>query len=224
MAITATSKGGDFQVDPIPDDNHLGRCIGMYDLGTQYNEKWKKSNREVVISFELPEVRLQFEKEDGEQVDTPRVVSKKYGLSLHKKSNLRKDLVGWRGKDFSAEEEKAFDITKVLGHPCMVTTLCKTVGTKNYTNIIGLGKPHKSIEFPEQELKSMSFSFEECESYEEVMKVINEDGFPEWIKNKIQESKEFKALKARAGVVDKPPSGVAETGPDSDPDDDDIPF
>lgn len=223
MGITASNTGGDFQVDPIPEDSHLGRCIGMYDIGTQYNEKWKKHTRKVVLSFELPEVRLQFEKENGEKVDTPRVASKEYGLSLHKKANLRADLVSWRGKDFTAEEEKGFDVSAVLGHPVMVTIANKKSGDKVYSNIVGLGKPHKSIKFPDQELESLMFSFEDCDTYEKMMEIIDADGFPEWIKNKIEQSKEYKALKERAAVAEEV-SGSSE--PESEPqeDDDEPPF
>lgn len=223
MAITASSKGDGFEVAPIPQDIHIGRCVGMYDIGTQYNEKWKKSTRKVVLSFELPEVRLQFEKEDGTKIDTPRVASKEYGLSLHKKANLRADLVSWRGKDFTAEEEKGFDITKILGQPVMVTITHKEGGNKKiYSNISALGKPHKSIKFPKQELESLMFSFEDCESYEEMMEVIGADGFPEWIRKKIEQSSEYKALKERAAVV-APPAHITQEEP-AEEDDDNPPF
>jgi hypothetical protein len=42
-------------------------------------------------------------------------VSARYTVSLHKKSRLRQHLEMWRGKAFTAEELKGFDLEKLIG-------------------------------------------------------------------------------------------------------------
>lgn len=197
LKVKATGNGS---IKPIPADTHVGRCVGVYDLGTQYNERWKKHTRKCVLSFELPEVRSEFETEDGEKVNRPRVASKEYGLSLHKKANLRADLVSWRGRDFTPEEENGFDISKLLGQPAMVGITHKVTDKGTFSNVSSISKPHKSIDVPKQELVSRLFSFDEIDTYEAMMDILSEDGFPEWIRKKIESCKEYRALKERASL------------------------
>lgn len=47
-------------------------------------------------------------------------VQQRYTASLGQKSNLRKDLKAWRGKDFTAEELKVFDMEKLIGACCQI--------------------------------------------------------------------------------------------------------
>jgi hypothetical protein len=65
------------------------------------------------------------------------------------------------------------------------------------------------------------FSFEDTDTYEKMMEIIDADGFPEWIKNKIESSQEYKALKERAEVANEAP---AEQAPDVPVDDEEPPF
>ena len=45
----------------------------------------------------------------------PMTINKSYTVSLHDKASLRKDLAAWRGKDFSDEEAKGFDVQYLEG-------------------------------------------------------------------------------------------------------------
>jgi len=54
--------------------------------------------------------------EDGK----PFICSKRFTLSLHEKAGLRKTLVAIRGKQFTPDELKAFDLERCLGAPCQV--------------------------------------------------------------------------------------------------------
>jgi hypothetical protein len=56
--------------------------------------------------------------ETDPQTGKQYTVSKKYSLSLHEKATLAKDLTSWRGRPFSPEERKGFDIEKLLLVPC----------------------------------------------------------------------------------------------------------
>lgn len=65
-------------------------------------------------------------------------ISKSYTVSLHEKSSLRKDLAAWRGRDFTDEEAKAFDVSKLVGVYCMVNVTTSETNGKTYSNVAGL--------------------------------------------------------------------------------------
>jgi hypothetical protein len=67
--------------------------------------------RKIRLTFELPTELKVFDEEKGEQ---PTVLGKKYTLSLSEKAFLRKDLESRRGKQFTEEEMKGFDIAKLV--------------------------------------------------------------------------------------------------------------
>ena len=116
---------------------HLGLCYGVIDLGTQkvtfQNEI--KLQRKVRILFELPNLKKEFKAGEGEK---PFSISKEYTLSLDAKANLYKDLVSWRGKQFSEEELEGFDISKLLGKPCQIQIIHKQGKNGDYAAIQSL--------------------------------------------------------------------------------------
>jgi hypothetical protein len=65
-------------------------------------------------------------------------ISKSYTVSLHEKSALRKDLAAWRGRDFTEDEAKAFDVAKLLGAWGMVNVTTSETNGKTYSNVAGL--------------------------------------------------------------------------------------
>jgi hypothetical protein len=68
----------------------------------------------------------------------PLTISKNYTVSLHEKANLRKELAAWRGRDFTDEEAKAFDVSKLVGAYCMVNVTTSESNGKTYSNVAGL--------------------------------------------------------------------------------------
>src|ERR1700748_2182758 len=124
MSIYATAEGGT-TFEPIAAGTYVARCYSMIHIGTimeTYEGKQKLLNK-VRISFELPTEKKVFQEEKGEQ---PFSISRDFTLSLHEKAALRKAVEGWRGKSFTEEECKKFDITKLIGVPCMVSIIHKT--------------------------------------------------------------------------------------------------
>src|SRR5688572_13638566 len=109
--INATNKGTIREL--IPAGNYLARCFQMIEVGTVTENVMGKQviAKKVRIGWELPTELKVFNPEKGEQ---PLAISKEYTLSMNEKSNLRKDLKSWRGKDFTEEEAKCFDITKLI--------------------------------------------------------------------------------------------------------------
>lgn len=180
MALIAKDKGGDYE--PIPEDLHLAICYGIWDLGMQFYDYYHQIIHKVVINWELPEVRGDFEK-NGKKVNLPRTISKKYTLSLHKKAGLRKDLESWRGKKFTEEElSKGFDLKKLLGVPCQIQVLHNKVEDKIYANVSAIIKAPQGIKvIPENPITF--FSFEES--------IEIPPSTPEWISKLIKEAKEY---------------------------------
>src|ERR1700761_9067656 len=111
MAIIASKNGGgDFELPPA--DQYAAVCYRVIDYGTQQTE-WQgavKHKRLILISWEL-DCKM--------SDDRPFTVSKRYTLSLHEKADLRKDLESWRGRPFTIEEEEGFDVSKLIGAPCL---------------------------------------------------------------------------------------------------------
>lgn len=187
MGIIASDKGGGGNRILPPEGTHTARCFSIVHTGTRTDENYKTSKNIVRITFELPEERAVFKEGDNEK---PFVISKKYNLSLNEKATLRKDLESWRGKEFTPEESKGFDITKLLGLPCMVSVVHKTADNGNvYANVTSVTKPPKSVTVPEAENKTFLFSVDNFD--QEAF-----DNFPDFIKDEIMESNEYKNLDA----------------------------
>lgn len=138
--IATDSGGGDFK--RVPAGVHIGRCYSLIDLGTQLTsgQYGEKLQHKISIGWELFG-----EDEQGQpltiEIDgkaMPLTINKRYTVSLHEKSSLRKDLAAWRGRDFTEEEAKGFDIQKLIGAYCMVNVTTSENNGKTYSNVAGL--------------------------------------------------------------------------------------
>ena len=69
----------------------------------------------------------------------PRVIGNRYTASMSEKANLRKALESWRGKKFTDDEAERFDVSAILGKPCMLMITQTTKGEKVYSNITAIG-------------------------------------------------------------------------------------
>lgn len=188
MPINATNSAQPREL--IPAGNYIARCYQMIEIGTVL-ETYKgetKLQKKVRIGWELPEEKRVFHEEKGEQ---PMVISQEYTLSMSEKANLRKMLASWRGKDFSEDEVKSFDITKLLGVPCMLNVIHrpgKTDPTKTIQVIASVGAIPKSVTAPAQINPNLILSYDNFET--EVF-----DKLPDFIKQKMQTSTEYAAMK-----------------------------
>lgn len=141
MGFVATdSGGGNFK--RVPAGVHIGRCFSLIDLGTQLTngQYGEKLQHKIRLGWELFG-----EDEQGNPLtidvngrEMPMTISKMYTMSLGEKANLRKDLAAWRGKTFTEEEVKAFDISNLLGAYCMVNVTTSETNGKTYSNVAGL--------------------------------------------------------------------------------------
>jgi len=204
MALNATDKGGS-SFPPIPEGQHYAITTAIYDLGTQLNEKFGNYAQKVLIQWELPDERIDIEK-DGETLNLPRATSKQYTLSLHEKATLRKDLESWRGKSFTEKELDGFDVLVLAGIPCMLQIIHRKVDTKTYANIVTITPVPRGMPKREPENPIRTFSLEDNDSFPE--------GMPQWIQDIVQKSEEFGMREYYTQGNDEPPP----------PGEEDIPF
>lgn len=193
MSVYASSNPTDYK--PIDSGTYVARCFSMVHIGTieQEFQGEKKDSNKVRITWELPTETKVFKEGEEPKVLT---IGKEFTLSLHEKSNLRKFLESWRGKGFTEEEAKKFDITKLLGVPCMLSIIHKTNKQgKLYAEISSISTLPKSLACPEQVNPNFEFSLEN----------FDEDKFnslPDWLKDKIKTSKEYKEITAPSHYED----------------------
>jgi hypothetical protein len=217
MSLTAKDSGGG-SFTPVAPGMHLARCYRIVDMGTQKTEFQGqiKHLQKVMIQFEV-----HGEDDNGNPLVTskgePMSISKNFTLSLAEKATLRKDLQAWRGRDFTADELRGFELKNVLGAWAMITA-SKAIGNngKEYTNIVGINPVPIAIKkagLPEGVNKLAMFVIEtpDMELFET---------FGNNLKEKISNSPEWRARSGDQQPASKPSS----TGSGFDDMDDDIPF
>ena len=212
MALIAKESGGG-TFTPVPPGMYLARCYRIVDLGTQKSEYLGQVKN-------LPKVMLQFEVHGEDDAGNPLVtsknepmsISKNFTLSLAEKATLRKDLQTWRGKEFTPEELRGFQIDNVLGAWAMIA-ITKAMGNngKEYTNIANINSVPKAMKanLPDGHNKCAAFYIEDPD-----MDLF--ETFSDNLRAKIEQSPEWQD---RSG---KKPQSSAKSGFDDM--DDDIPF
>ena len=121
-----------------PAGTFVGVCTRIIDLGTRATKFGDK--REVRVQFEIPSQVSA----DGK----PLAVHERYTLSGHPKSNFRKMLEMWRGKPFTDEEMKAFDLKNLLGVHGYITVSHRENGDATYADILSVSPVPDRIERP----------------------------------------------------------------------------
>lgn len=178
------SDNGGKEFEAAPVGNHLARCIGMIDLGTQEQNYEGKTSyaRKIVLRWELPNELMS----DGEYAGRPFIVSRFYTASLGEKANLRKDLVSWRGKEFSPEELMGFDSKNLLDKPCMVNV---THNDKGKAKVAGVTPVPKGMQVPGRVNDLLYFSLEASE-----YKPATFEALADFYKEQIRKSPEWADL------------------------------
>jgi hypothetical protein len=192
MSIIVKEQASRPKSPPIPAGMHVATCYYVVDVGT-HHFNWQgeeKSTRKVYLGFEVNGERITIPAKDGEpEKDLPRAISQDYTISLDKKSNLRKTLDSWRGVPFTPEELKGFDLKNILGAPCMLNLAHSVCG--QYANIIGVVPMMKGMPVPTPENPSLMFSVDDLVSGADSEWPEN---MPNWLREKVKDSDEFKAL------------------------------
>jgi hypothetical protein len=207
MSLVASDKGANFT--PAPEGSHVAICCRVIDLGTQFSEYYNKAQHKVLIGWELPNER----QEDG----SPFMVSRRYTLSLSKNSSLRADLEAWRGRAFSPDELKAFDLKNLLGKPCMVNVQHDDRDGQKYANVEAVMALPKGTTVPASTNKPVYFDVENFD------KAVF-DGFSDNLKKTIENSEERKKLREPAKGAAALAGASASVGAGMGLGEDDIPF
>lgn len=203
MAILATTNST--PREQVPAGNYIARCYQMIQIGT-VNEVINGENKQlnkVRIGWEFPNDQKIFNEEKGLQ---PIVFSEEYTLSLHEKSSLRKMLASWRGKDFSQDEAKSFDITKLIGVACMVNIIhkpTKSDPTKMYAKIGSVSSVPKGMTVIPQINETFVLSYDDFD-------FDKFNTLPDFIKDKMRSSLEYAAMTTptSAQIVAAHPDGM----------------
>ena len=214
MIITGSnSDRKQFQIAPA--GTHLARLYRIIDLGTQMREFEGKvtMNRKAKFFFEL-----HGDDADGKPLLTsdgkPLIQSKEYTVSLNEKANLRRDLEAWRGKAFTEDELKGFDISNILGHFCMVNISHRQKNDMTYADLKGLSAVpniYKKQGLPDGINTTMLFNIDK---FDQNMF----DSLSENIKETIRKSPEYRSIGEQSKAYQEASGGsVADM-------DNDIPF
>lgn len=215
LTFKVNASAGDF--DPAPAGSHIGVCDMVVYLGVQPGTGlYPAPKPQVYARFELPHARIEFEK-DGKKQEGPRVIGKTYTASMSEKANLRKDLESWRGKQFTDEEAEAFDVSAILGKPCMLMITQKPKDGKVYSNITAIGGVPKGMDAKSvvAEIKPIYYGPDNTSTFEML---------PKWLQDKIAGQIVAPEQKQQTtnGSDDEPPVSSYENNPEIT--DDDIPF
>lgn len=128
--MTKLRTGGSFESCPV--GMHAARCYAMIELGLQpSNIETFKDAYKLILKFEVAELMT-----DGR----PFAMLQWYTNSMAPKSNLRKALASWRGRDFNAAELQEFVIDKVVGAPCMLNIIHNDDGQARISAITPMPK------------------------------------------------------------------------------------
>lgn len=209
MSLMASdSGGGDFK--PVPAGVYTGRCYRVIDQGTQTEiykvTGEKKIARKVLIGWELHN-----EDADGQPIlnddGKPYMIATRYTLSLHKKAKLRADLEAWRGRAFTDDELRGFDVQRLLGAYCLVNVTHSGKDGKVYANVSSLTPLPGKLPKPEPVNANQFFNVNEPD-------MAMFETFSNGIKDKIKACAEWQ----KGGPV------ANDSGPANGDDDGDIPF
>lgn len=197
----------DSNFETPPNGTHLARCIRLIDVGTHtdtYQGK-DRTNRKIVVVWELPYEQMS----DGQ----PFVISKFYTASLGDKANLRRDLMNWRGRDFTPEELKGFEMKNVLDKGCQVIVSQNDNGRTIVSGVAGMPK---GVELPERHNPLVYFALDD--EWDDAAFSFVSEGLQKMIKD----SQEYAAFHADVPPQEPPSPSLPPNTDDSE--EDGIPF
>ena len=205
MALTG-KVGKEFTLTPA--GVHVARCTKVVDIGTQ--TKNGKSNRKIMIAFELPN-SIQ---SDGDYAGEPFGASGWYNLFMSPQAFLRVDLESWRGVQFTTEQAEAFDILKLVGVPAFLNIVHEESNGKTYANIKAIMPLPDGTTCPPAVNECYGFSLEPEDFNVETFGKLTEN-----MQSKIKETPEWAALHKK----EEPPQDTGQQSGGYDPNDD-VPF
>jgi hypothetical protein len=176
MALNFPVKGGGGDFKSLASGSYIALCDMVVFLGLQPGSGlYPDPKYQVYIRFQVPSERIEFER-DGKKINGPAVIGQAFTASMHKKARVRLMLEQWRGKTFTDEEAAAFDVSSILGKPCMLGVTEKESGGKIYSNITSVGLPPRGVPVPAHEGNLIYYADDNKGTY---------SSLPNWLKEKI---------------------------------------
>lgn len=179
LTVSAKTSGG---MEPIPGGTYLAVCNTLIDLGDQYNEQYGKTQRKVLIGWELPDETYE---KDGET--RCRQISSRYTASLDNRGKLKPDLESWRGRVFTQEELAGFDLKNIVGANCMLNIIRDEYNGKTFSKVKAItplpkGMPKAMLSAPATVIDLDTASLDDI------------DELPTWIADIIKQSTTYKEM------------------------------
>ena len=172
MAIFVGNNDKEYKRVPV--GLHVGVLYMLVDMGLQRTvyqgqERWR---HKLYLRWETPE-----EKEDDGR---PLSIGLFVGANLSPKGNLRPMLEAWRGRPFTEEELKKFDVAAVLGKACQINVTHTTKDGKTYENITSVVPLSKGMTAPKATNTLIKYGPDDTAQHELL---------PDWIKKKLAEGR-----------------------------------
>jgi hypothetical protein len=126
MILTGAAKR-DFE--PAPEGLKDALCVDVVDQGMKDTPNGPKRK-----------VRLVFQIADQMTSGKRFIVGTQFTASLHEQAPLRKFLKAWRGRDFTEDELRGFDMEKLVGAPCQLIITHEPKNGEIWANITAVMK------------------------------------------------------------------------------------
>ena len=192
-------------IPPMEGGVYMAVCVTVADLGDQYSEKFKNTQRKVVFSFDIPSETVEV---DGET--RTRQLSKRCTFSVSKRGTLNKMLNAWLNTNMSEQDLAELDLFDFAGKACQIRVTVSEDGAHN--NVEDVMALPKGMPAPMTDTQIITYD-------------IDEDGFsgekwealPGWMRDTIEKSEQY-----QQNPPDKPldmpaEQSQAETGKDDCP-------
>jgi len=178
LIISESGNGKYAERKPLEAGAYAAVCDMIVDLGVQPSPGGQFApKRTLMVRFQIPSERVEITK-NGETKSLPAVISRTLGLSLNEKATLRQLLQSWRGRAFTSDELKRFDLANVLGKPAFINVTHSVKGDKTYANLTSIMPLPKGMPAPTLESEALVYSTDTPDA-------AVFDKLPEWVQDKI---------------------------------------
>lgn len=190
LNLNKQKKGGGTAQPLIEVGTYPARLIRVLDMGMQaqapYQGQDKPPAHMVDFTYELLDVFM-VDKDGKEDEEKPRWISETFPLH-HPSADLAKSTK--RAKALDPNDDFKFDLTAMVGQPCMLTIVQKQSKGNTYANVgnITVMRAKDVEKAPKLKNEPVVFTLDDPDL--EVFK-----SFPDWIQEKIKGNLEFKGSK-----------------------------
>lgn len=201
--MATNAKRPQFTRELPPIGTYIARCYQFVHIGSNEDEfkGEKKVFNKIRLSFELPDEMRVFKEGDEPK---PMSISQEYTLSMGEKANLRKFVEGMIGTALQKDEAYNFDVESLVGKACLITVIHKVSKAGNKRAEIASASPlMKNQKAPEQINPSKILSYS---NFDEAFF----ESLPQFIKDKIVTSEEYRAMKGESGLSDEDVKRIKE--------------